>query len=555
MASQYGGLQRFVVSLKQWRGTLPFVFLTLTLFMAAALAYQANDAARSHRNTVENTLRDYAGIAAWEYTRRSRSLLQSWLNAVSRVVEQTASNRPQSLPPPELLSVALRRIGWSAHTFFRIDMATGRMWTARSESALEAQNWINDSVLAFHRLNPHSDRQLMTADRIEGLHGEFVVHWALQDRYDRPVAVYGFVTSAPALSKLFTSCSREELLPATLAGGQHTDSLLFLSVMAPDSVPVFESPVRYDTRYSAIDSLGDQLGGFLVRAAIRPDAAANLIIGGLPRSRVPLLLGLLVLSLGGGLAALHQLRRERQLARLRDDFVSGVSHELRTPLAQIRMFGELLDGGRLRTAEERERSANVINREARRLTHLVENILHFSRLRRRTPPVRVRDTDLSIVVEETIESFGPLFHARRVFPDVHLDPGIVVAADPNALSQVLINLLDNALKYGPEGQTIRISLTVEDDEAVIAVEDEGPGVPPKARTQIWEAYRRLDRDANTTVAGSGIGLAVVSQLTALHGGRAYVEDGRVGARFVVRLPGVRVHVCEERGALRVRARA
>src|SRR5256885_11553687 len=114
-----------------------------------------------------------------------------------------------------------------------------------------------------------------------------------------------------------------------------------------------------------------------------PDMAPKLVIGGMPRSNVPMLLSLLALTAGLVVAALLQLRREYELSQLRADFVSGVSHELRTPLAQIRMFSETLLLGRVRSDEERERSLGIIDQEARRLTHLVENLLHFSRSERR----------------------------------------------------------------------------------------------------------------------------------------------------------------------------
>src|SRR5205823_8566778 len=102
-----------------------------------------------------------------------------------------------------------------------------------------------------------------------------------------------------------------------------------------------------------------------------------------PRSRLPLLAGLTVLTAALVLIAIVQLRREHELSRLRADFVSGVSHELRTPLAQIRMFSETLLLGRVRSDDERVRSLEIIDQEARRLTHLVENLLHFSRSERR----------------------------------------------------------------------------------------------------------------------------------------------------------------------------
>src|SRR5213083_3043837 len=142
------------------------------------------------------------------------------------------------------------------------------------------------------------------------------------------------------------------------------------------------------------------MGRVQVQVALRPDVAPKLVVGGMPRSNLPMLLSLLAITAALVVGALLQLRREYELSRLRADFVSGVSHELRTPLAQIRMFSETLLLGRVRSDDERERSLEIIDQEARRLTHLVENLLHFSRSERRltrlspapTPCVRCSST-------------------------------------------------------------------------------------------------------------------------------------------------------------------
>jgi signal transduction histidine kinase len=247
---------------------------------------------------------------------------------------------------------------------------------------------------------------------------------------------------------------------------------------------------------------------------------------------------LLVLTLATGVAALVQLRREQQLARLRQDFVSGVSHELRTPLAQIRMFAELLDDGKLRTDSERDRSTRVINREARRLTHLVEKILQFSRLERAAVDLRVERLDVTQTVAEVIEAFKPLGAAQDVHLVVEVEDGLTVRADRDAVSQLLLNLLDNAVKYGPKGQTVTVAAARAGNSVRLSVQDEGPGIPPHDRDRVWEPYYRLDREMSGDTAGSGIGLAVVYELAAQHGGRSWVEDAASGgARFVVELPG------------------
>ena len=301
-------------------------------------------------------------------------------------------------------------------------------------------------------------------------------------------------------------------------------------------------PRRRALEEVAHDTVEAIMGGMLVQVALRPDMAPKLIIGGMPRDQRPRLFALLALTAGLVVIALIQLRREHELSRLRADFVSGVSHELRTPLAQIRMFSETLLLGRVRSDDERVRSLEIIDQEARRLTHLVENLLHFSRSERRLTRLAPAPAPLARLVSEAAEAFAPLAAARGVFLRTALADGIVAPVDADALRQMLLNLLDNAVKYGPPGHTVTLGLAVADRRARISVDDQGSGVPAADRERVWDRFWRLERDRGSAVAGTGIGLSVVRELVALHGGRAWVEDapasdsrGR-GCRFVIELP-------------------
>jgi signal transduction histidine kinase len=177
--------------------------------------------------------------------------------------------------------------------------------------------------------------------------------------------------------------------------------------------------------------------------ALDPDLTESLIIGGSPLRRLPLLIALFVLCAAMIAAAMMLWRREQTVARLRSDFVSGVSHELRTPLAQIRMFAETLKLGRVRNEDERDRSLAIIDHEARRLTHLVENLLYFSRGERRAQRVETHVADLSEVVSETVATFRPLAAARQCEVVLEALPGVMAAVDVDAVRQMLLNLLDN----------------------------------------------------------------------------------------------------------------
>jgi signal transduction histidine kinase len=135
---------------------------------------------------------------------------------------------------------------------------------------------------------------------------------------------------------------------------------------------------------------------------------------------------------------------------------------------------------------------------------------------------------------------------------------LVATVDRGAVQQILVNLLDNAVKYGPQGQTVRIAATLHDGSARLTVEDEGPGILPRERELIWERFWRPEGEGDVAVAGTGIGLSVVRELAELHGGGSWVEARQpAGARFVVELPGARPaddDIDRGRGASQVGAR-
>jgi signal transduction histidine kinase len=313
------------------------------------------------------------------------------------------------------------------------------------------------------------------------------------------------------------------------------DSLYSIVVSAGGS-PVYRSPSADSSPYVGSARLGVEFGDMALQLALRPGVAGRLVIGGVPASRTFLVAGMAVLSALFVVVALLQLRREYHLIAIRSEFVSNVSHELRTPLSQILIFTELLKLGRLRTKAERERSLEVIDQETRRLIRLVENVLQFSRAERRRRRVTREVLPLSEVVGETIDAFRPLADARDVTLRSDVPAGLTVLGDRSALRQILLNLLDNAIKYGPRAQTVSVEAQRLNGKTRILVDDQGPGIPRDDRERVWEGYYRLGREAHSAVAGSGIGLAVVRSLAQDLEGRTWIEDSDTGgARFVVEL--------------------
>jgi signal transduction histidine kinase len=355
-------------------------------------------------------------------------------------------------------------------------------------------------------------------------------------------AVYGMVVEAAQIQRpLQGTLGDAVFFPPSLIPEPTSDSLVRIEVAGPNRRLIFGAGP--ETRsFLGTDTLGWLYGNLVVTAAIAPAAARLLIAGGLPASRNRMIGALLGLTVAMGGAAMLLLRREQRLARLREDFVSGVSHELRTPLTQIRMLSELLQSDGFRVDAERERAVGVIHREALRLTNLVDNVLEFSRLRRPVPIGPPAPVLLADVANEVRDAFQPLLDAGGSRLEVVIQDEGEVPGDRDAITRVLRNLVENAVKYGPVGQTIRLTVasTGSGGGVTVTVDDQGRGIPADERARIWQPYYRLDRDRNAPAGGSGLGLSVVADLMRLQGGRAWVEDapGGVGARFGVEFPPV-----------------
>jgi signal transduction histidine kinase len=538
------------------------------LVLTALLARQAHLAATSHRETAEQALKDYAKLAAWEFQRYARAdmqatLMSAFVPSLLRLPEGDPTKG--KLMPGDLAVAAIRRTQFcncldSARFFFRFEFLDSSLVTSGMDLSPQLAAWVRDTIRGHFTATEiagepvrtvygsvdgrtemsivlTNDAYITIVARVDG--ALRMLAYVLSRTMDgRPVAAYGFETDPTHFVRpLFSEIvARQVLLPPSLLQGMRNDTVLSVAVHDPAGEEIYRSSARFPPRYAAEDTLGGRFGNLHVRVAIRPQMAEQLVVGGLPRSRMPMLLALFILTSGLLIVALLNLRRQQELARLRTDFVSSVSHELRTPLAQIRLFAELLSLGKLRSDDERRRSAKIIDQEARRLTYLVDNVLNFARSERRANRLRLEETDISREIHDVLDTFAPLTRAKDVTLHAELSEDLVADVDRAGLHQILLNLLDNAVKYGPAGQTITVRARAAADRLLIEVIDEGAGIPAEERERIWEPYHRLERDSKS-VAGSGIGLAVVRELVELHGGRAWVEDARPrGARFIVALP-------------------
>jgi signal transduction histidine kinase len=252
------------------------------------------------------------------------------------------------------------------------------------------------------------------------------------------------------------------------------------------------------------------------------------------------LAGMLVLAVAGGLvAALLAANRAVRLSEMKSDFVSNVSHELRTPLSSIRVFGEFLKAGRADDPETARRYGRHIEAESRRLSRLIDNILEFSRIESGSREYRFAPANLEEIVEAAVEAFR--VRSREAgFTIEYEGPAEALPAvrmDPDAIGQVMYNLLDNAVKYSGTSRWIGVTVAAENGAVLCSVRDKGIGIPRTEQNKVFERFHRAGTSLVHDVKGSGLGLSIVDHVVRAHGGsvRLTSEPGE-GTVVSVRLP-------------------
>jgi len=533
--------------------------LLLTLVVAGAITWVAWLSTSSHRAAAEDAMRDYAEFAAANFTDAAGKALYGGSMAIlSSVGAGSATMEADHVYPLSTLRKAagqMRDWGWmyvpSPRYVFSYDLSSHKMDVSGESMPNDSERGrLLDSLRAnfdtvtasSEGAGPH-DRSLWVMVDSSSHHTQVFLMAYIRGIHAAPNMVYGFsiVFQTYAQTVLPQLAKATPLVPRSLSRGLPNDSLLSITVWDAGGHVMYQSPVKGLTEFGATQQLWRFAEGPTVQIAVRQQAADMLLRGGIPRNRVPLLVALLLCTGALVVVAFHLSRRAEELAHLRADFTSSMSHELRTPLAQIVLFAESLSFGRVTTERGRSDALRVILREARRLGHLVDNVLLFSRTERRATHVSAQARPLAPLVREIIESFEPLAKVRQTTLRLALDERVVAPVDEGALRQILLNLLDNAVKYGPDGQTVAVSLSLERKRAVLCVDDEGDGVPESESKRIWDPFVRLHSGEYSVSTGSGIGLSVVRQLVTLHGGTCRVDEAPSGgARFVVELPGARV---------------
>jgi two-component system phosphate regulon sensor histidine kinase PhoR len=229
----------------------------------------------------------------------------------------------------------------------------------------------------------------------------------------------------------------------------------------------------------------------------------------------------------GVVAVLHDMTKEKEVAEMKNDFVSSVSHELRTPLASIKAYVEMLIDGEAEDEKTTQEFYEVIQNEANRLSRLIDNILNISRIESGLVKINKQPQSLMVIIKEALEVISPQAQQKGITLKEQLTPVFYqTLADHDMLYQAVLNLLSNAVKYTPEGGTIAVETLVDETKKIVStrISDTGVGIPPKDLPFVFDKFYRAEAN-NRMAKGTGLGLSLVKQIIeGVHKGRIFVES-------------------------------
>ncbi|MGH7652956.1 MAG: sensor histidine kinase [Gemmatimonadaceae bacterium] len=545
----------------------------LGIVVVSALAVRDSMAnARERKAAAERTIRDYAMFASYIYTSRAylfardRTLFQAYLP-----VHPSDPWIPGTLPPASVLAAVpdtTERCGpsenWPIYRF-RVMMPSRTVTYAggRPDAGIDAiirdsipklavKPWVRGARFGYLFVDGPVGREAVSyapaydsANKLLAVYG-YRSCYGVRDTSDysimykvvrvMPPQVPGYLDSrsrTPSSRKTADSETIMEKWPS----GMPADSLLTLTITDMQDRQLYQAPKNgLSSEYHGVAALGF-IGGTVFSVALKPAVAQYLVVGGIPESRIPASMLLLVASVVLAIAGFASLRSEIRLVQSRQKFLANVSHELRTPLQQILMFVQLLRLGRTRSDSERERSLEIIETETHRLIALSDSVLAAAKAETQLNSVPV---DVSAVVRTAADFFAPLAQARKMSIGVDISGSVIACGDSDALRQILINVLDNAAKYGPAGQSITIGARDEGKTVRLWVDDSGPGVPSDNRDEVWKPFVRLGGTVDDSTGGAGLGLAIVRDLATAMGAHVCLTEAPTGGnRFVLEMLAAR----------------
>jgi signal transduction histidine kinase len=249
-------------------------------------------------------------------------------------------------------------------------------------------------------------------------------------------------------------------------------------------------------------------------------------------------IAIVIIFICGLFFTLLTINNEIKLSRMKSNFISTVSHEFKSPLTSIRQMAEMLVHGRVTSTEKQQKYYTTILQQSERLSHLIENILDFSKLEEGQKIFRFEKADIISVLRDIVDTFQSFRNDDGFQISLEIsDPLPRIVFDREAIAQVFHNLIDNACKYSGESRVIKVQVYSDPEMVAISIRDEGIGIAKEDQDKIFSRFFRAGEELSQTVKGSGIGLAIVKQIVDAHHGEVIVESSPgKGSVFTVKLP-------------------
>jgi two-component system phosphate regulon sensor histidine kinase PhoR len=273
-------------------------------------------------------------------------------------------------------------------------------------------------------------------------------------------------------------------------------------------------------------SLGIVLKGGTIQSLVKDRAETNLV----------LLLLLIIILFAGGWIIFRNIKKEIALAKIKSDFISNVSHELRTPLALISMFAETLEMGRVKNEEKKNEYYNIISHETARLSRIVNRILNFSQMEAGKRKYNFANVQLNTIIEEVFNTYK--FHLQnKGFKFIsHPDENIPsIYADKEAVSEAIINIIDNAVKYSHDNKEVELSTGTMGELVYVKIKDHGIGISAEDQKKIFDKFFRVSSSYVHNTKGTGLGLSLVKHIMDAHKGEITLHStSGSGSSFILK---------------------
>ncbi len=509
------------------RSWLLILLLSGSFTLLSLLSWQAYHSVQQQRDVAQKVLLEYAQLAAEEFSRRIMPdvgyrgyflELNRWYQEIKLLTDKASITRMTN---------------FECHNLTSDNLAQFHYWTYHKEIVFSNTNCGDIELHAFIR------KKISQFDILKLENAPYaVIHTGYLNRSlsitiaKRNKQIYGFIVDPEKLRQvLVQSFEKSPLLPKALASGKATNEMIDLSMADHLNRNIIKARNLYPSKLQAKKKLTTEYNNifdqYTIMVTINPDAMQQLIIGGLPSNNLPIVILTLLSTLIVFIISLIQIRKEKNLNRLRENFVAEVSHELRTPLTQIRMFAEMLFLNKSRDDIETKKYIEIIHRESLRLNHLIDNILKYSQ----TNSTKSQELDLPLepqniasIIADAVSEIEPIARQKKVVIDTNLI-NFDIPVEYHSIKRIMINLLDNAIKYGPDNQVIIVNTQLNSDPLNfrIQVSDQGPGIPKSELKNIWLPYYRLPIERNKAIAGTGIGLYLIKQLAEKNLAEVWVE--------------------------------